>query len=89
MTNPFYDPYQVLTKVYGAGAHLKLALADTPIEELHRARTVRTVYGVLEHDGYLTACPTNVGTGMRASVMLFLSRIIPSASVRNAISALS
>lgn len=56
MTNPFYDPYQVLTKVYGAGAHLKLALADTPIEELHRARTVRTVYGVLEHDGYLTAC---------------------------------
>lgn len=56
MTNPFYDPYVVLTKVYSDGAHLKIALAETPLEELHRARTVKTVYGVLEHDGYLSLC---------------------------------
>lgn len=56
MTNPFYDPYQILTKVYSEGAHLKLALADTPIEELNRARTVKTAYGVLEHDAYLSLC---------------------------------
>lgn len=29
-----------------------------------------------EHRGYLTACPTNVGTGMRASVMLHLPAIV-------------
>lgn len=56
MTNPFYDPYRILTKIYADGAHLKIALSDTPIEELNRARTVKTVYGVLENDGYLSAC---------------------------------
>ena len=56
MTNPFYDPYLVLTKIYGDGAHLKIALAETDLEELHRARTVKTVYGVLENDGYLSLC---------------------------------
>ena len=35
---------------------LKIALAETDIEELNRARTVKTVYGVLEHDGYLSFC---------------------------------
>lgn len=56
MTNPFYDPYRVLSRVYQDGAHLKLALLEEQIEELHRARTVKTVYGVLENDGYLSLC---------------------------------
>ncbi len=56
MTNPFYDPYVLLSKVYSDGAHLKIALAETPVEELNRARTVKTVYGVLENDGYLSLC---------------------------------
>ncbi len=56
MTNPFYDPYVILTKVYSEGAHLKIALAETPVEELNRTRTVKTVYGVLENDGYLGLC---------------------------------
>ncbi len=56
MTNPFYDPYRLLSRVYQNGAHLKIALAEEPIEELHRARTVKTVYGVLENDGYLSLC---------------------------------
>ena len=47
MTNPFYDAFAVLQKVYGGGAYLKQALADTPIEELNRARTVKLCYGVL------------------------------------------
>lgn len=55
-TNPFYDSYQILGKVYSEGAHLKQALADTPIEELNRARTVKTTYGVLENEGYLSLC---------------------------------
>ena len=31
-----------------------------------------TPYAFDERFGYLTACPTNVGTGLRASVMLHL-----------------
>lgn len=34
------------------------------------SRSLRFAYDA--HWGYLTACPTNLGTGMRASVMLFL-----------------
>lgn len=56
MTNPFYDPYRILTRVYSDGAHLKIALSEEPIEELHRARTTKTVYGVLENDAYLSYC---------------------------------
>ncbi|MFQ9737166.1 MAG: transcription antitermination factor NusB [Christensenellaceae bacterium] len=56
LTNPVYDPFQILAKIYSDGAHLKQALADTYIEELNRARTVKIVYGVLENDGYLNFC---------------------------------
>lgn len=56
MTNPFCDPYLVLSKVYGGGAYLKQALADTPMEEANRARTVKISYGVLENDGYFNDC---------------------------------
>ncbi|MBQ2740469.1 MAG: hypothetical protein IJF39_02465 [Clostridia bacterium] len=52
LSNPLYDPFQILTKVYSDGAHLKQAIADTYIEELYRGRTVKIVYGVLENDGW-------------------------------------
>lgn len=55
-TNPLYDPYQILTKVYGNGAYVKQAIADTFIEEMYRSRTVKVVYGVLENDAYLSFC---------------------------------
>ncbi len=56
LSNPVYDPFQILTKIYQGGAHVKQALADTYIEEQYRARTVKIVYGVLEQDGYLEFC---------------------------------
>ena len=56
LSNPVYDPYVILTKVYSDGAHLKQAIADTYIEEQYRSRTVKIVYGVLEKDGYLDFC---------------------------------
>ena len=56
MTNPLYDPYAVLQKVYGGGAYLKQALAETPVEEQYRARTSNICYGVLENDIYLDFC---------------------------------
>jgi 16S rRNA (cytosine967-C5)-methyltransferase len=56
LSNPVYDPFLILTKVYSDGAHLKQAIADTYIEEQYRARTVKIVYGVLENDGYFEFC---------------------------------
>ena len=56
LSNPVYDPFQILTKIYSEGAHVKQAIADTYIEELYRGRTVKIVYGVLENDGYFDYC---------------------------------
>ncbi|HMP59168.1 MAG TPA: ATP--guanido phosphotransferase, partial [Gemmatales bacterium] len=42
------------------------------IDKLDDAIEERINYAFSEEFGYLTACPTNVGTGMRASVMLHL-----------------
>src|SRR5207248_5870520 len=36
----------------------------------------RVSYAFTEEFGYLTACPTNVGTGMRTSVMLHLPALV-------------
>lgn len=55
MTNPIYDPFQVLLPIYADGTHLKQALL-APIEEVNRAKTTKIVYGVLEQDGYLSHC---------------------------------
>lgn len=54
MTNPLCDPYLILTKVYQGGKFLKQAIAETPIEFLNKARTVKICYGVLEKDIYLS-----------------------------------
>ncbi|MBQ7912409.1 MAG: methyltransferase domain-containing protein [Clostridia bacterium] len=56
LSNPVYDPFLILTKVYSDGAHLKQAIADTYVEEQFRSRTVKIVYGVLENDGYFDFC---------------------------------
>ncbi len=56
MTNPVYDPFLILTKIYSDGAHLKQAISETYVEEQYRARTVKIVYGVLENDGYFDFC---------------------------------
>ncbi len=56
LSNPIYDPFVILTKIYQEGAHLKQAIADTYIEEQFRSRTVKIVYGVLENDIYFDFC---------------------------------
>ncbi len=46
-------------------------------------------YAFDERKGYLTACPTNVGTGMRVSVMLHLPALILVDQARKILSALA
>ncbi len=56
VSNPVFDPYQILYKVYGEKTHLKQAIADAFIEEQYRGRTIKIVYGVLEKNEYLDFC---------------------------------
>lgn len=42
-----------------------------------------------EKRGYLTACPTNVGTGMRASVMMHLPALVMTDQIRRILDAVS
>ncbi len=48
----------------------------------------RISYAFSEEFGYLTACPTNVGTGMRASVMLHLPGLVLTKQVEKVFRAL-
>jgi len=46
------------------------------LEELDARMSEEVEYAYSARLGYLTACPTNVGTGMRASVMLHLPAVV-------------
>jgi protein arginine kinase len=46
-------------------------------------------YAFSEHLGYLTACPTNVGTGLRASVMLHLPALVLAKQLKEVLNAIS
>jgi len=66
----------------GMNVHQAMALASDIDERLS---------SVLEYDtdprlGYLTACPTNVGTGMRASVLIHLPGLVLTKDMDNVLS---
>ena len=44
-------------------------------------------YAFDEHRGFLTSCPTNIGTGMRASVMLHLPALVLTQQISRILSA--
>ncbi|HJV17271.1 MAG TPA: protein arginine kinase [Bacillales bacterium] len=46
-------------------------------------------YAFNENDGYLTSCPTNVGTGLRASVMMHLPGLILTQQINRIIPAIN
>ncbi|MDD4801332.1 MAG: protein arginine kinase [Syntrophomonas sp.] len=54
---------------------LKLSDCYMRVQELDNEFENSLEYAFDENRGYLTACPTNVGTGMRASVMMHLPAI--------------
>jgi protein arginine kinase len=49
-----------------------LGLARRRVVEIDRAMEERVEFATTSELGYLTGCPTNVGTGLRASVMMHL-----------------
>lgn len=65
---------------------------DSCMEEANKvddALEARIEYGYSEQFGYLTCCPTNVGTGMRASVMVHLPALVMSEKMTGIMNALS
>jgi len=55
---------------------LDLGAAWEEINELDDLIEKRVTYAYNDRFGYLTACPTNVGTGIRVSVMLHLPALV-------------
>ncbi len=66
----FLDTYRVLTRILREGAHLKAALAELPAGE--HGRTVKLVYTVLEHHGYLELCLKTAQKSPKPAVRLIL-----------------
>ena len=61
-------------QVMNSGLDLKAAW--NTVSEIDDAVEKHVTYAFHEKLGYLTACPTNVGTGMRVSVMLHLPALV-------------
>ena len=59
-------------RLQSMAAGLQLAEAWERAKDVDRELEQRLPFAVNEAYGYLTCCPTNVGTGLRASVMLHL-----------------
>jgi len=66
------DHLRIQTLVPG----LELEAAWKRINDLDNQLATRLDYAFDDRLGYLTSCPTNVGTGMRASVMLHLPGLV-------------
>ena len=65
-----------------AGTYEKAKKISTDIEKEHMIAKSKTL-------GYLTSCPTNLGTGMRASVMLFLPALTLTGQIQAVVARLS
>ena len=68
---------------------LDLRTAFTTLDRVDTELECAVPYAFDQRFGYLTACPTNLGTGMRASAMLHLPGLVLSESVNQVIAAVN
>jgi len=68
-----------------------IALVDSwnIMKNLEKGMSRKLTFAFSEEWGYLTACPTNTGTGLRASVMMHLPAIVMTAQINELIKAVS
>jgi protein arginine kinase len=59
------------------------------INEIDDKIEKKVTYAFSEKEGYLTSCPTNVGTGMRASIMLHLPALVMVNGINDILKAIS
>lgn len=74
-------------QILHSGFQLKSALAE--INELDDEIEKNLEYAFLPSVGYLTSCPTNVGTGMRASVMMHLPGLVLAKQINQVLQAIA
>ncbi len=68
---------------------LQLKQAFKLVDKIDTALEDKLEFGYDRRLGYLTACPTNVGTGMRASAMLHLPGLVLSEMINQVVQAVS
>lgn len=68
---------------------LQLVRAHETVNAVDDALDQRLTFAFRDDWGYLTACPTNTGTGMRASVLVHLPGLIIAKSINPAIKGIS
>ncbi len=68
---------------------LQLKAAFKLIDKMDNELSERLDYAFHQRLGYLTACPTNVGTGMRASAMMHLPGLVLSEQINQVIQAVN
>src|SRR5436853_6966218 len=66
---------------------LQLKQAFKLLDKIDSALESKLEFAYDQRVGYLTACPTNVGTGMRASAMLHLPGLVLSELIRQVVQA--
>jgi protein arginine kinase len=66
---------------------MQLAHTWAQMDQLDNELEQTLPYAFSSRYGYLTACPTNVGTGLRASVMLYLPALVHARKIGGMISA--
>jgi protein arginine kinase len=81
----FIDPAETFSLMINEEDHLRMQVMHSgldmesawdQINRMDDQLAERVNYAFHERMGYLTACPTNVGTGMRVSVMLHLPALV-------------
>ncbi|MDA1053017.1 MAG: protein arginine kinase [Planctomycetota bacterium] len=79
------DPHEKFSLMLNEEDHLRIQVMNSGLdlqsawEQINKIDDLieeRITYAFHERLGYLTACPTNVGTGMRVSVMLHLPALV-------------
>jgi protein arginine kinase len=79
------DPQERVSLMINEEDHLRIQVMHSGLDLLSAWEQINAIDDLVEsqityafHDrlGYLTACPTNVGTGMRVSVMLHLPALV-------------
>ncbi len=102
-TNPEYkglivDPKEIVSIMINEEDHLRIQVLQSGlnlrecwriIDEIDTEFSKKLPYGYSSKWGYLTACPTNSGTGLRGSVMLHLPALVFSAQINKILQAIA
>jgi protein arginine kinase len=91
------DPHEKYSLMINEEDHLRIQLMKSGLDLENAWQQINEIDDQIEsrlnyafHDrlGYLTACPTNVGTGMRVSVMLHLPALVITRQIEKVFSSL-